>query len=304
MNKENEVLIVFDVLNKNDRIYKIEEFTRLREWDKKPDGTIYEGTLLEKLNRVMWSRKSGENERRKLDMPPLFGELGYPEKFEVSLGNVSHEVKNIKIVENTLRGDVNILTTPNGVILSQNVDAYVFRPRSTGKVNTDKTVSIEQLFSFDAVLKTTDSFPEVRKEPIFYNVPYSGPVGEECIIKDLEIENMKPLKPEMSFDDLMKADIRMCLITGAEPIPNTDKLLKLTIDTGSAPNQFRIVVSGIAKHFSTKDLIGRMMPFVLNLPVRKIKGVESFGMIIMAEDSAGNLKEVGNQDIQPGSTII
>ena len=76
------------------------------------------------------------------------------------------------------------------------------------------------------------------------------------------------------------------IIVGAERVPKTDKLLKLTIDTGIDQ---RTVVSGIAAYYKPEDIIGQQVSILVNLEPRKIKGIESQGMILMAENDKGEL---------------
>jgi methionyl-tRNA synthetase len=102
-----------------------------------------------------------------------------------------------------------------------------------------------------------------------------------------------PQKDIVSYDDFMKMDIRTGTIVAAERVPKTDKLLKLSIDTGI---DVRTVVSGIALHFKPEDIIGRKVSILVNLAPRLLKGIESRGMILMAENSKGELNFVS-----PGS---
>jgi len=88
-------------------------------------------------------------------------------------------------------------------------------------------------------------------------------------------------KPLTTFDDFSKMDIRIGTIIAAERVPKTEKLLKLTIDTGIDK---RTVVSGIALHHDPEKIIGQQVSILINLEPRKIKGIESQGMILMAED--------------------
>ena len=96
-------------------------------------------------------------------------------------------------------------------------------------------------------------------------------------------------KTETSFDDFMKMDIRVGEILEAEKVKKSDKLLKLLVDTGLDK---RIVVSGIAEHFAPEDVIGKKVSVLMNLAPRKIRGVESQGMILMAENAEGKLSFV------------
>ncbi|MCO5233229.1 MAG: methionine--tRNA ligase [Chitinophagales bacterium] len=95
-----------------------------------------------------------------------------------------------------------------------------------------------------------------------------------------------PIKTEISFDDFSKLDIRTGIIVEAEKVPKADKLLKLKVDLGF---EIRTIVSGIAESFSITDVIGQKVSVIVNLAPRKLKGVESNGMILMAEDNAGKL---------------
>lgn len=100
---------------------------------------------------------------------------------------------------------------------------------------------------------------------------------------------IEPAKPETSFDDFSKMDIRVGTILQAERVPKTEKLLKLLIDTGLDQ---RTVVSGIAEYYKPEDIIGQQVSILVNLAPRKIKGIESQGMILMAESKTGELSFV------------
>lgn len=100
---------------------------------------------------------------------------------------------------------------------------------------------------------------------------------------------IEPAKPETSFDEFSKMDIRVGTILQAERVPKTDKLLKLLIDTGIDQ---RTVVSGIAGSYKPDDIIGQQVSILVNLAPRKIKGIESQGMILMAENKKGELSFV------------
>lgn len=95
-----------------------------------------------------------------------------------------------------------------------------------------------------------------------------------------------PQKPNINFDDFTKLDIRLGTILEAVKVPKADKLLQLTVDTGIDK---RTIVSGIAEHYSPEEVVGKTVAVLLNLEPRKIRGVESQGMILMAEDESGKL---------------
>ena len=94
----------------------------------------------------------------------------------------------------------------------------------------------------------------------------------------------------------------MGTITAAERVPKADKLLKLTIDLGEATP--RTVVSGIAQHYAPEQLTGQQVVLVANLEPRKMRGVESQGMVLMAEDASGKLVFVQPKDaVGPGAEV-
>ena len=98
-----------------------------------------------------------------------------------------------------------------------------------------------------------------------------------------------PSKPEITFEDFSRMDIRIGTILEAEKVPKTEKLLKLLIDTGIDK---RTVVSGIAEFYKPEEIIGKQVSILINLAPRKIKGIESQGMILMAENTDGTLSFV------------
>lgn len=109
------------------------------------------------------------------------------------------------------------------------------------------------------------------------------------------------LKSEIVFDDFAKIDLRIGTITTAEKVEKADKLLKLEVDLGF---EKRTIVSGIAMHFKPEDIIGKQVTVVCNLAPRKMRGIESNGMILMAEDKAGKLHFVNpDNKIDEGSTV-
>ncbi|WP_372636872.1 methionine--tRNA ligase [Fodinibius sp.] len=112
-------------------------------------------------------------------------------------------------------------------------------------------------------------------------------------------DQYEPLKTNMEFDDFMKIDLRAGEIVEAAAIEKADKLLKLTVNLGF---EQRTIVSGIAHDFSAGDIVGQKVCVVANLAPKKLMGVESNGMILMAEEDEGSLKFV-ETDAKPGSVI-
>ncbi|TAE73788.1 MAG: methionine--tRNA ligase [Bacteroidetes bacterium] len=121
--------------------------------------------------------------------------------------------------------------------------------------------------------------------------------------KQNELENYTPenIKKEINFDDFSKIDIRIGTIKTAEKVAKTKKLLKLSIDIGI---ETRTVVSGIAEHFLPENIIGQQVCLIANLAPRAMQGIESQGMILMAEDADGKLKFVApNEIVKNGVTV-
>jgi methionyl-tRNA synthetase len=113
--------------------------------------------------------------------------------------------------------------------------------------------------------------------------------------------DVTPIKEEIKFDDFMKMDMRVGTVLKAEKVKKSNKLLKLTIDTGLDK---RTILSGIAKHFSPEEVEGQQVTVLVNLAPRPMMGEVSEGMVLMAEDSEGNLQFVQPGDkVNPGSTI-
>ncbi len=116
--------------------------------------------------------------------------------------------------------------------------------------------------------------------------------------KNTVMEENKPAiilqKPEIVFDDFAKIDLKVGTIVAAEKVEKADKLLKLQIDLGF---EVRTVVSGIALHFQPEAIVGKQVVVVANLAPRKMRGIESNGMILMAEDAEGKLKFISPDEV-------
>ena len=110
-----------------------------------------------------------------------------------------------------------------------------------------------------------------------------------------------PAKENITFDDFGKIDIRVGTVLEAEKVAKTKKLLKLKIDTGIDQ---RTVVSGIAEYYKPEDLVGKQVSILVNLEPKKLKGIESQGMILCAENADGSLSIVTpDQSVKPGSEV-
>lgn len=150
------------------------------------------------------------------------------------------------------------------------------------------------LYAYDRLGKPELLFAKIEDEAI------------EAQVKKLEKSKLAKTpppeaKPIVSFDDFTKMDIRIGTIIHAEKMPKSKKLLKLTVDTGLDK---RTVLSGIAEHFTPEEVVGKQVTLLANLAPRPMMGIESQGMILMAEDRDGSLHFVQPTDVVGnGSTV-
>ena len=125
----------------------------------------------------------------------------------------------------------------------------------------------------------------------------------ERIKKENEAANYKanPIRPECTFDDFLKLDIRVGTVLECTKVPKADKLLQFKIDDGL---ETRTILSGIAKHFNPEELVGKQVCFVANFPPRTMRGIVSEGMILSAEDNEGKLSLLTvTPATKPGSEV-
>jgi methionyl-tRNA synthetase len=166
-----------------------------------------------------------------------------------------------------------------------------FLPFSTEKIRNflnieqlgwDKLGERELLVPGHQINKPALLFEKIEDEQIEFQVTKLLNTKKE----NASEASFEPVKPEITFDDFQKMDIRTGVILEAEKVAKTKKLLKLLVDTGVDK---RTVVSGIAEFYKPEDVIGQKVSVLLNLAPRNIKGIESQGMILMAENQEGKL---------------
>ncbi len=107
----------------------------------------------------------------------------------------------------------------------------------------------------------------------------------------------------ITFEQFRQAEIRMGKVTACEKVADADKLLKLQIDFGEFGK--RQIVSGIAESFAPEELVGKILPFVINLEYRKFKGEESQGMLMATGAGSDNvILLVPNGEVEPGAEVV
>lgn len=138
-----------------------------------------------------------------------------------------------------------------------------------------------------------DTDPRAQNKETWQGTNWLGEILTK-LREDLKTKDLKkmvqhnllpPIKPEISYEDYEKLDIRLCQIISVEKVEKKDKLYKLEIDTGVDK---RVVVSAIAHLFKPEELLLKVLPFVLNLKPREIAKIESHGMIVLADDKILN----------------
>lgn len=120
-------------------------------------------------------------------------------------------------------------------------------------------------------------------------------------LNELAERRAEPIAPPTTFEDFMKLDIRVGKVLECSKVPKADKLLQFRIDDGLGG---RTIVSGIAQHYAPEELVGKQVCFIANFPPRKLKGIESQGMILSAEDLDGKIRLITpSVEVAPGSKI-
>lgn len=183
---------------------------------------------------------------------------------------------------------------------------YPFLPKASKKLR--KMLNLNEDFMWSDFV--TAHIPQGHKiglpEILFKKIENSEIEVQLAKLEKSKLENQehlkyKPVKDTIAYEDFMKMDIRVGTILEAEKVEKADKLLKLKVDTGVDQ---RIVVSGIAEHFTPEEVIGKQVSVLLNLQSRKIRGIESQGMILMAEDETGKLNFIMPPNpVNPGAEI-
>jgi methionyl-tRNA synthetase len=167
------------------------------------------------------------------------------------------------------------------------------------KQNWDSALNNTILLAGHCLDKPSFLFEKIEDNAITFQVEKLHNTAEEN--KAESTLPVEPLREFITYDDFMKMDIRISTILEAEKVPKTKKLMKLLVDTGLDK---RTIVSGIADQYEPEALIGKQVIVLANLAPRDLKGITSHGMILLAEDSKGNLIFVTAETFaQNGSTV-
>ncbi len=162
----------------------------------------------------------------------------------------------------------------------------------------NKLGSIDILAVGNHVEKPELLFEKIEDAAINAQIERLERIRQENIIKNFQAE---PVAEPVKIEDFAKLDIRVGRVLECQKVPKSDKLLQFKIDDGLGG---RTIVSGIAKYYKPEDLVGKEVCFIANLEPRKLKGVESQGMILSAEDAGGRLVVIGPQgEVKPGCQV-
>ncbi len=148
--------------------------------------------------------------------------------------------------------------------------------------------------------KVEDSVVEAQVAKLNATKAANEAAAKEAAAKEAA-SKVEPQKPEVTFEDFGAMDIRTATVLEAERVPKTDKLLKLTIDTGIDK---RTIVSGIAEYYSPEDMLGKQICILANLKPRSIRGIESKGMILMAKQGDGTMRFITPQEVVTNGAVI
>ena len=166
------------------------------------------------------------------------------------------------------------------------------------EVDWNKLGQLDILADGAKIEKPVLLFEKIEDSVIQAQLDKLARIKQENIIANFKPE---PVAKECTFDDFMKLDIRVGKVLECSKVKKADKLLQFTIDDGMGG---RTIVSGIAKFYEPADLIGKEVCFIANFPPRKLKGIESQGMILSAEDADGRLVVIGPQgEVKPGVKV-
>ena len=167
-----------------------------------------------------------------------------------------------------------------------------------GDADWNKLGSIDILAVGSHVAKPELLFEKIEDAAINAQIERLERIKQENIIKNFQAE---PVAESVKIDDFAKLDIRVGKVLECQKVPKSDKLLQFKIDDGLGG---RTIVSGIAKYYKPEELVGKEVCFIANLEPRKLKGVESQGMILSAEDAGGRLVVIGPQgEVKPGCQV-
>ncbi|MEO9965512.1 MAG: methionine--tRNA ligase [Reichenbachiella sp.] len=207
-----------------------------------------------------------------------------------------------KLIKTDEKRTATILNVALQIAANLSILCKPFLPRTSDKIatmlnlahkNWNDAGKADMLLTGQNIEKPVLLFEKIEDQLVDQQVEKLKATEASKTVNEENVE-VAPQKPEVTFDDFMKMDIRTGTILEAEAVPKSNKLLKFKVNTGV---DTRTILSGIAKHYSPEEMVGKQVTVLLNLAPRKIMGVESQGMILMAEDHDGKLRLVQPNEV-------
>jgi methionyl-tRNA synthetase len=174
--------------------------------------------------------------------------------------------------------------------------AEAFLPETSSKIK-DMLQTGGELMAGKPVTKPVLLFDKIEDEAIEAQLDKLAKQASD----NKQQPDLEPIKDTITFDDFVKLDLRIGTIKEASKVKKADKLLQLSVDIGL---ETRTILSGIAEHFAPEELVGKQAVVVCNLAPRKMRGVESNGMLLMAENTEGKLVFVQPETEFPEGSIV
>ena len=165
-----------------------------------------------------------------------------------------------------------------------------------------KMLNLSKIFNWKNIWDLQRRFTIGKVEPLFRKIEDSEIEKQLELLKATQIKEKEKMehKPEITFEDFEKLEMRIVKILEAENIPKSKKLLKLKVDIGG---EERSVIAGISESYEPEELIGKKVAMLINLKARKVMGVESQAMILAAEDDGNFSVLVPHKNVKEGSEI-
>ncbi|MCH8330105.1 MAG: methionine--tRNA ligase [Bacteroidetes bacterium] len=261
---------------------------------KVPDPIEMDSSLKEQLDKAS---KSLEENMENFNFRQALSAMMEPAR----IGNkFLTENEPWKLIKTDPEGTKRILRISLDIICRLSAYMIPFLPKTSEKLkvmlNVDDTITFENIPDLKAghqLGKAELLFAKIDDETIDKQI--------QKLTMTNQVNQTTEATPSISFDDFSKMEIKVGTIEEAEKVKGADKLLKLNVNLGF---EVRTVVSGIAEYYSPEEVIGKQVSLIVNLAPRTIRGVESQGMVLMAENEEGKLTFVSPQDPMPNGAVI
>ncbi len=292
---------------------KVPEITKLNKYDKQAIDEI--GVIKAKVENSLEHYRFREALKFAMDLARLGNKYLADTEPWITIKTDENRVKTIINISLQISANLSVLIEPflpftaekickllNIKKLNWNITGNSIILAAGNKINNP-----ELLFEIIEDKNVEEQINKLMETPALQKLQHQKSKNLAGGKKINEMENntdvlkVKPLKENISFDDFLKLDTRVGTIIEAEKVPETNKLLKLTVDTGIDK---RTVVAGIAEAYKPDEIIGKQVCILINLAPRKIRGIESQGMILMGVDTNEQLTFViPEKKFQNGSEI-